>query len=151
MPLDDLVSAANKATGRAKIQGSTHLDQRCPRGKRPLKMSLNSWDNQTERAPESGKTPQGPQDKANQAEQGTEAKKFSEKARKEKKKKNYQRQCKRPKNTTTGANAALATGGESQKKKRYNGQGPKKDIFEVTYYNYNKKGYYSRDCTKLKN
>ncbi len=46
MPWDDLIRAANKAEARAKIQGSTHLDQRCPKGRRPLKMSLNARDNQ---------------------------------------------------------------------------------------------------------
>ncbi len=50
MPWDDLIRAANKAEARAKIQGSTHLDQRCPKGKRPLKISLNSRDDQPEKA-----------------------------------------------------------------------------------------------------
>ncbi len=49
MPWDDLIRAANKAKARDKIQGSTHLDQRCPKGKRPLKMSLNSRDDQAEK------------------------------------------------------------------------------------------------------
>ncbi len=39
---DNLIRAANKAEARAKIQGSTHLDQQCPKGKRPLKMSFNA-------------------------------------------------------------------------------------------------------------
>ncbi len=50
MPWDDLIRAPNNAEARAKIQGSTHLNQRCPKGKRPLKMSLNSWDNQPKKA-----------------------------------------------------------------------------------------------------
>ncbi len=49
MPWDNLIRAANKAEARAKIQESTHLDQRCPKGKRPLKMSLNSRDDQAEK------------------------------------------------------------------------------------------------------
>ncbi len=49
MPWDDLTRVANKAEARARIQGSTPLDQRCPKGKRPLKMSLNSWDDQAEK------------------------------------------------------------------------------------------------------
>ncbi len=49
MPWDNLIRAANKAEARAKIQGSTHLDQRCPKGKRPLKMSLNARDDQVEK------------------------------------------------------------------------------------------------------
>ncbi len=48
MPWDDLIRAANKAEARAKIQGSTHLHQRCPKGKRLLKMSLNARDDQAE-------------------------------------------------------------------------------------------------------
>ncbi len=48
MPWDDLIRAANKAEARAKIQESTHLDQRCPKKRRSLKMSLNSRDNQAE-------------------------------------------------------------------------------------------------------
>ncbi len=50
MPWDNLIRAANKAEVRAKIQGSTYLDQQCPKRKRPLKMSLNSWDDQLEKA-----------------------------------------------------------------------------------------------------
>ncbi len=79
MPWDDLIRAANTAEARAKIQGSTHLDHRCPKGKRPLKMSLNSRDDQT-------KAPQA-KNKANPVKQVSEAEKFSEKAKKEKKKK----------------------------------------------------------------
>ncbi len=33
MPWDNLIRAGNKAEARAKIQGSTHLDQRCPKEK----------------------------------------------------------------------------------------------------------------------
>ncbi len=106
MPWDDLIRAANKAEARTKIQGSTHLDQRCPKGKRPLKMSLNSRDDQT-------KAPQA-KDKATPVEQVSETEKSSEKAKKEKKKKDRQGQRKRPNPATTGANAApaTATGGE---------------------------------------
>ncbi len=39
---DDLIRVANKAEARAKIQGSTYLDQRCPKRKQLLKMSLNA-------------------------------------------------------------------------------------------------------------
>ncbi len=41
MPWDDLIRVANKAEARVKIQKSTHLDQQCPKEKRPLNMSLN--------------------------------------------------------------------------------------------------------------
>ncbi len=49
IPWDDLIKAANKAEAGAKIQGNTHLDQRCPKGKRLLKMSLNTRDDQVEK------------------------------------------------------------------------------------------------------
>ncbi len=48
MRWDDLIRAANKAEAKAKIQKSTYLNQRCPKERRPLKMSLNARDNQTE-------------------------------------------------------------------------------------------------------
>ncbi len=48
MPWDDLIRATNKAEANSKIQESTHLDQQCSKAKRPLKMSLNSRDNQTD-------------------------------------------------------------------------------------------------------
>ena len=43
---DDLIRVANKAEARAKVQKNTHLDQHCPKGKQPLKISINSCDNQ---------------------------------------------------------------------------------------------------------
>lgn len=49
MPQDDLIRAANKAKARAKMQKNTYLDQRCPKEKQSLKMSLNSCDNQAEK------------------------------------------------------------------------------------------------------
>ncbi len=98
--MDHLIRVANKAEARAKIQKSTHLDQHCPKGKKPLKMSLNFRDDQT-------KAPQA-KDKANPIEQVFEAEKSSEKARKEKKKKSRQGRRERP-TPVTGANAAPAT------------------------------------------
>ncbi len=50
MPWDDLVSTANKAEAKAKTQKSIYLDQQSPKGKRPLKMSFNSQDNQLKNA-----------------------------------------------------------------------------------------------------
>ena len=143
MPWDDLVSAANKAEARAKIQGSTHLDQRCPRGKRPLKMSLNSRDEQPERAQKSGTTPQGPQGKANQAEQGSEAEKSSEKARRDKKKKAHRGRRDRRENRegstpATGSNTEPPAGTK------------RKDPSQITCYNCNKKGHISKECTEPK-
>lgn len=34
------------------------------------------------------------------------------------------------------------------KKKQHNSLSPKRDIFEISYYNYNKKSYYSKDNMK---
>ncbi len=140
MPWDDLIRAANKAEARAKIQGSTHLDQRCPKGKRPLKISLNSRDDQT-------KALQA-KDKATPVEQVSEAEKSSEKARKEKKTKGRQGRRERPNLALTKANAApaTATGHKRQKKKK-----KARDISEVTCYSCNKKCHYASDCTKPKN
>ncbi len=82
MPWDDLIRAANKSEARAKIQGSTHLDQRCPKGKRPLKMSLNTRDDQVEKTKATF-----PQTKASPpaSDQLEVTEKAKEKARKEKK------------------------------------------------------------------
>ncbi len=49
IPWDNLVRATNKAEARARIQESIYLDQRCPKRKQPLKMSLNAWDDQTKK------------------------------------------------------------------------------------------------------
>ena len=82
MPWDDLISAANKAEARAKIQESTYLDQQCPKGKKPLKMSLNSRNNQTNK-----KAPQSKEKGSPQAKQGIEKPKRSKKSKKTRKKK----------------------------------------------------------------
>lgn len=47
MSWDNLVSVANKTEARTKIQGSSHLNQWCPKKKQPQEMSLNSRYNQT--------------------------------------------------------------------------------------------------------
>ncbi len=84
MPWNILIRAANKAEARAKIQGNTHLDQQCPKKKQPLKMRLNSRDDETNKKTLEAK------DKANPVKEGSEAEKSSEKAKKEKKKKGCQ-------------------------------------------------------------
>ncbi len=61
MPWDELIRAANKAEARAKIQSSIHGDQWCPKGKRPLKMSLNSKDDQTDKKALQAKEKANPQ------------------------------------------------------------------------------------------
>ncbi len=151
MPWDNLIRAANKAETRAMIYGSTYLDQRCPKGKWFLKMSLNSCDNQAKKI----KTTL-PQTKASlsTSDQLKVTKKAKEKARKEKKRRDHQEKQNRRERqdcspAATGANVTQATKG--QKKKLCNGQGPKKEVSNITYYNCNKKGHYLRDCTKPKN
>ncbi len=90
MPRDDFIRTANKAEAKAKIQGSTYLDQRCSKGKQLMKMSFNSRDNQTNKKALQAK------EKANsQTKQGTEKPEKSEKtekARKEKKMNRRERQ-----------------------------------------------------------
>lgn len=61
--IEQLVNTTNKAKARAKIQGRMYLNQRFPKKKQPLKMSLNSLDNQ---ANKKAIVPQA-KDKANQA------------------------------------------------------------------------------------
>ncbi len=50
MPWDNLVKVANNAEDRVKIQGSIHLDPQFLKGKRLLKMSLNTRNDQPEKA-----------------------------------------------------------------------------------------------------
>ncbi len=150
MPWNDLIKAANKAEARAKIQRSTHLDERYPKAKWPLKMSLNARDNQAKM------TKATPPTKASlpTSDQSEVTEKAKEKAKKEKKRKRHQEKRDRRKEqdgslVATEANAIQAM--ESQKQKRRDGQGSKTDIFEIPCYNCNKKGHYSRDCTEPKN
>ncbi len=85
MPWDDLIRAANKAEARTKIQESTHLDQRCLKGKQPLKMSLNACDNQVKKTKTTSPTKASP----STPDQLEVIKKAKNKARKEKKRKGY--------------------------------------------------------------
>ncbi len=87
MPWDDLIRAANKAKARAKIQGSTHLDQRCLKGKQPLKMSLNARDDQVKKTKA---TPSQTKASPPTSDQSEVTKKAKEKARKEMKKRGHQ-------------------------------------------------------------
>ncbi len=104
-------------------------------------MSLNARDDQADKTKATS-----PQTKASPptSYQSEVTKKAKEKARKEKKRRRHQgkrdRQERRDGSpAATGANATQAT--EGQKKKRRDGQGPKRDISEITCYNCNKKGY----------
>ncbi len=87
MPWDDLIRAANKAEARAKIQGSTYLDQQFPKRKRPLKMSLNTCDDQAEKTKAILLQTKASPPVSDQSEV---TKKAKEKARKEKKRRGHQ-------------------------------------------------------------
>ncbi len=89
MPWDDLIRIANKAEARAQIQGSIHLDQWCSKGKRPLKMSLNFRDKQTDKKALQAKEKANPQ--TEQETEKPEKSEKTEKARKEKKKNHRER------------------------------------------------------------
>ncbi len=114
-------------------------------------MSLNTCDDQAKKTKTTF-----PLTKASlpTSDQSEVTKKAKEKVRKEKKRKGYQGKRDRWERrdgspVVTGVNAIQAT--EDQKKKRRNGQDPKKDISEITYYNCNKKGHYFRDWIEPKN
>ncbi len=142
MPWDNLIKAANKAETRAKIQESTYLDQWCAKGKQPLKMSLNSRDDQAEKAKAILLQAKASPPASDQSE-------APEKIRKEKKKKWQQKERARkdpkegnPAPAASGSNTVQATGGQKKKKTR--------DASEVTCYSCNKKGHYASDCFEPK-
>ncbi len=135
MPWDDLIKITNKAEAKVKIQGSTHLDQWYPKGKRLLKISLNSQDDQAKKAKAIVS-----QAKANlPASDQSEA---SKKIRKEKKKKWQQK--KRAKKDVKESSPATAAS-KSNAVQVADGQKKKKacNASEVTCYSCNKKGHYA--------
>ncbi len=85
--MDNLIRVVKKAEARAKIQESTYLDQRCPKRKRPLKMSLNALHDQAKKT----KTILS-QAKASSliSDQSEVIKKAKEKAKKEMKRRGHQ-------------------------------------------------------------
>ncbi len=145
MPWDDLIRAANKAKARARIQGSTHLDQRYPKGKRPLKMSLNSWDDQAEKPKATTPPAKADPPKSDQSE-------ASDKVRKDRKKK-WQKEKRERKEASlegnpqaTGSNA-VASGKKKSGQNRGQNRG-QQDLSQITCWNCDKKGHYSTDCTE---
>lgn len=143
---DELVSAANRAEAKARIHNNQHLDQRCPRGKRPLKLVFKESREQqsTEKAQPKPTTsglsvtpPAKPLGSGHRSEQSSEA---SEKARKEKKKKaNRER---RGRGRREGSTPATGSNTENTAGKK------NRDLSQVTCYACNKKGHYAKDCTK---
>ncbi len=114
-------------------------------------MSLNTRDDQAEKTKA---TPPYTKASLPTFDQSEVTEKVKEKAGKEKirrgrPRKQDRREGQDGSSAITGTNATQAIKG--QKKKRHDGQGPKMDISEITCYNCNKKGHYSRDCTETKN
>ncbi len=160
MPWDDLIRAANKAEARAKIQGSTHLDQQCLKGKRPLKMSLNARDDQAT-APQprphsspagQSKAPGGARRERKRTRQGRRGHREASPAKSQE----DASEIYTFENDTSEADASQA--GEAQKEaqqeapKRRRQNGPiKRNASKVTCYNCNKKGHYAKYCTEPKN
>ncbi len=102
LPWDKLVKAANKTEAKARIHNNQHLDQRCPKGKRPLKLTLKDSNEQS-----SEKTKAAPlQQKSAGSPQSEEA---AEKTRK-KKKKNWYRKERERKEAGANSEGTPATG-----------------------------------------
>ncbi len=46
---EELVTTVNRAEVKARIHNNQHLNQQCPRGKRPLKLTFKKFREQTEK------------------------------------------------------------------------------------------------------
>ncbi len=160
MPWDNLIRAANKVKARAKIQRNTHLDQRCPKRKHTLKMSLNTQDNQAEKPKTTTPQARAHSPPADQSEASgwtrREKKQMCQGRRghREASPATSQEDAFKPNASKTDAFKANVTqAGDAQKevlKKKRRNSPIRRDISEVKCYNCNKKGYYTKYCTKLK-
>lgn len=154
---DDLVSAANRAEAKARIHGSHHLDQQCPRGKRPLKMCLNPHEQPAQpkaSAPQTrAHSPPADQSEASGRAQRERKRTLRGKGHREASPATSQ-DVSEPNDSRTDASGTNATQAEeaqkeAPKRKRQNGPN-KRDVHEVTCYNCNKKGHYAKHCTEPK-
>ena len=144
---DELVKAANRAKAKARIHNNELLDQRCPKGKRPLKLTLKDSNEQS-----SEKTKAAPpQQKSAGSPQSEQA---AEKGQKEKKK-NWHRKERKKKEAGANSEGTLATGSNATggKKKAGQNRGQKmgqnrsqQDLSQITCWNCDKKGHYATDC-----
>ena len=149
LPWDKLVKAANKDKANAQIHNNQHLDQCCPKGKQPLKLTLKDSNKQTSEntkvAPSQQKSAGSPQ-----------SKQAAEKAWKEKKK-NWHRKKRERKEAGansegTPATGSNATGGKEkagQNRKQNKGQNrSQQDLSQMTCWNSDKEENYATDCRK---
>ena len=154
MSWDDLMSAANRVEAKARIEDYRHLDQRCPKGKRPLKLSIDSRDEKPSEKPQPKATTSGlsvtPAKPASGFQQGSEA---AEKARKEKRK-NWQQKQRERREASANPEGNPATGSNTTGGKKKAGQnrgqkrGQNQDLSQVTCWNCDKKGHYATNCTE---
>lgn len=140
LPWDELVRTANRAEAKARIHDYHHLDQRCPKGKRPLKLTLKD---SNEQSPEKTKTapPQkaGGSSQSQRAEQGSEANRNEEKKSRRDKKHRRRQEQKEQKDNSGGT---PATGANSS------GGSKKKDLSHITCFNCDKKGHFASNCSE---
>lgn len=129
---DKLVIAVNRPEAKARIHNNHHLDQECPRGNRPLKLTFKESEEQTTEKAQPKATASGlsitPLAKSSsssdhRSEQGSED---SEKARREKKKKQNQGRCKRRRASTltSGSNQTPTAGKKKAGQKSRPKSGP---------------------------
>ncbi len=143
---EELVTTANRVEAKAPINNNQHLDQRCPRGKLPLKLTFKKSREKSEKTQSKVTTsgfsvtpPSKPSSSSGlqQSEHGLET---SEKVRKEKKKMaNCERRGRRKREGSTSATGSNAKNTAGKKNR---------DFSQVTCYTWNKKGHYSKDCTE---
>ncbi len=146
LPWDKQVKAANRVKAKARIHNNQHLDQRCPKEKWPLKLTLKDSNEQS-----SEKTKAAP---PHQKSAGSlQSEKAAEKTRKEKKKNWHRKERERKEaganSEGTPAQGSNATGGKkkaSQNREQNKGQNrSQQDLRQITCWKCDKKGHYATD------